>query len=91
MGRREPSVTKKCRYGRQYRADRWQPQRPGRGFLPRIPFLAKISAALQQGVGSMADTFFPEFDKSEWTCEVLDEGTYKDINFKMCRYDRIVK
>ncbi len=39
----------------------------------------------------LADTFFPEFDKSEWTCEVLDEGTYKDINFKMCRYDRIGK
>ena len=26
-----------------------------------------------------------------WIELVLDEGTYKDINFKMCRYDRIGK
>lgn len=35
-----------------------------------------------------ADTFFPEFDKSEWNREVLGVDNYQDISFEMCKYVR---
>lgn len=35
-----------------------------------------------------ADTFFPEFDRSEWNKTFLDEGEYKEIKFTMYKYER---
>jgi hypothetical protein len=35
-----------------------------------------------------ADTFFPEFNKDEWTKTFLEEHNAKDINFKMYLYER---
>lgn len=37
---------------------------------------------------SDADTFFPTFNKNDWNCEVLDENEYKDIKYKIYKYDR---
>ena len=35
-----------------------------------------------------ADTYFPSFNKSEWNTELLDENEYKDIKYKIYKYDR---
>ena len=35
-----------------------------------------------------ADTFFPEFDKSEWDKTLLQENNQNDINFTMYLYER---
>lgn len=35
-----------------------------------------------------ADTFFPIFNKNDWNYEILDENEYKDIKYKIYKYDR---
>lgn len=35
-----------------------------------------------------ADTFFPNFDVNMWNREVIDMGSYKNIDFEMCKYTR---
>lgn len=35
-----------------------------------------------------ADTFFPVIDENCWNKTVLDTGTYNDIKFEMCKYER---
>lgn len=35
-----------------------------------------------------ADTFFPKIDKNKWDKEILDEGSYNDVDYQMCRYVR---
>ena len=46
-------------------------------------YLTHIDSACQN-----ADTYFPTFSKSEWNSELLDENEYKDIKYKIYKYDR---
>lgn len=35
-----------------------------------------------------ADTYFPTFNKDDWNYEILNEDQYKDIKYKIYKYDR---
>lgn len=37
---------------------------------------------------SSADTFFPKIDKSKWEKNIISQGSYNGINYKMCKYIR---
>jgi len=55
-----------------------------------LPYADKLYLTEIDASDSEADTFFPEFDKSEWKKTLLDENSQNDINFKMCLYERII-
>lgn len=35
-----------------------------------------------------ADTFFPDFDKANYSVKLLQEGKFNDMSYRMIRYDR---
>lgn len=39
------------------------------------------------GEDSEADVFFPDFDKTKYTCSILKEGTENELNYKMKLYE----
>lgn len=55
-----------------------------------LPYAKKLYLTEIDAENSEADTFFPEFDKSEWNRILLDEKSQNDINFTMCLYERII-
>ena len=46
-------------------------------------YLTQIDASCQN-----ADTFFPTFNKDDWDYELLDDNEYKDVKYKIYKYDR---
>ena len=46
-------------------------------------YLTHIDATCQN-----ADTFFPTFNKDDWNYELLDDNEYKDVKYKIYKYDR---
>ncbi len=55
-----------------------------------LPYANKLYLTEIAASDDEADTFFPEFDKSEWKRTLLDEQSQDSINFKMCLYERIM-
>ena len=53
-----------------------------------LPFASKLYLTEIDAICNDADTFFPEFNKDEWTKTFLEEHNAKDINFKMYLYER---
>ena len=55
-----------------------------------LPYANKLYLTEIEASDDEADTFFPEFDKTEWKRTLLDENSQNDINFKMYLYERII-
>lgn len=53
-----------------------------------LPYADKLYLTEIDAIDNEADTFFPEFDKNEWTRTLLEENNQKDIDFKMYLYER---
>ena len=53
-----------------------------------LPYASKLYLTEIDAICNDADTFFPEFDKDEWTKIFLEEHNAKDINFNMYLYER---
>lgn len=35
-----------------------------------------------------ADTFFPKFNLDDWNKEIISTGTFKNINYSICKYSK---
>jgi len=55
-----------------------------------LPYADKLYLTEIEASDGEADTFFPEFDKSEWKKTLLNENSQNDISFKMYLYERII-
>ena len=53
-----------------------------------LPYASKLYLTEIDAICNDADTFFPEFNKDEWTKTFLEEHNAKDINFNMYLYER---
>lgn len=53
-----------------------------------FPYASKLYLTEIDAICNDADTFFPEFNKDEWTKTFLEEHNAKDINFNMYLYER---
>jgi len=55
-----------------------------------LPYADKLYLTEIDACDCEADTFFPEFDKTEWNRTLLEEHSQNDISFKMYLYERIM-
>ena len=55
-----------------------------------LPYASKMYLTEIEASDSGADTFFPEFDKTEWKKTLIEEHDQNDIHFKMHLYERII-
>ena len=53
-----------------------------------LPYASKLYLTEIDAICNDADTFFPEFNKDEWSKTFLEEHIAKDINFNMYLYER---
>jgi len=53
-----------------------------------LPYASKLYLTEIDAICNDADTFFPEFNKDEWSKTFLEEHNAKDINFNMYLYER---
>ena len=53
-----------------------------------LPYANKLYLTEIDASDEEADTFFPEFDKSEWNRTLIEKNNYNDIQFEMCLYER---
>ena len=53
-----------------------------------LPYASKIYLTEICAEDSMADTFFPSFNKDDWNKEIISENVENNIQFKMCLYQK---
>ena len=53
-----------------------------------FPYAKRLYLTEIDEIDKEADTFFPKFDKKVWKKKVLYKDRYKDIDYKICLYER---
>ena len=60
----------------------------GQVYKAALPYAQNLYLTEVDAEVADADTWFPEFDKTEYTREVIKEGKKNDINFRFVRYEK---
>ena len=60
----------------------------GMVYFETLPYAKKLYLTEVDMEIPDADTFFPEFDKSQYNREVIGEGQTGDLNYEFVRYDK---